>query len=397
MRDVLERAIAADFDDPAAHAAYADWLAEQGDPRGEFIQIQLALEDESRTAAERKRLRAREHELLLAHERVWLGPLAQFLLAPTEARLFGVRLWKRGRKPLMPYTWRRGWLDRLQLPFDPNWSILAALQVCPNARHLHHLFVPFSLQTAEEVASHPLPQNIFPNLRVFEFGEERDTKEPVWSLEFASAGDAVLPLVRAMPKIEELYVRARGVALRELFALPNLGNLRALQVYHVEEPYPLAVLAANPAFARLEKLWLHPSMYMAAEERIAGVGAADDLSSFLPLTEVRALFTSPYLTSLRLLQLRGSDLGDAGRAALIESAMLKRLKSLDLRFGRITDRGARLLAGCTDLRNLEALDLRNNQMTPDGARAILDALPHALCAPHDEPGSTVYMYSGDIE
>src|SRR5262245_32071776 len=42
----LENAIFANPDDLGAHAAYADWLIEQGDSRGEFIQVQLALEDE---------------------------------------------------------------------------------------------------------------------------------------------------------------------------------------------------------------------------------------------------------------------------------------------------------------------------------------------------------------
>src|SRR5262249_5265412 len=41
----LEEALAEDPDDRAAHAAYADHLAERGNPRGELIQVQLALED----------------------------------------------------------------------------------------------------------------------------------------------------------------------------------------------------------------------------------------------------------------------------------------------------------------------------------------------------------------
>src|SRR5262249_25890457 len=56
LQKSLESALAENPDDLAAHSAYADYLSEQGDPRGEFIQIQLALEDESRPAAERKQL-----------------------------------------------------------------------------------------------------------------------------------------------------------------------------------------------------------------------------------------------------------------------------------------------------------------------------------------------------
>src|SRR5262245_31263738 len=48
----LEAALAEDPGDVAAHSAYADYLQEQGDPRGEFIQVQLALEEPGRSAQE---------------------------------------------------------------------------------------------------------------------------------------------------------------------------------------------------------------------------------------------------------------------------------------------------------------------------------------------------------
>src|SRR5207249_2522467 len=69
LREALEAALAEDPDDVATHAAYADLLTEQGDPRGEFIQVQLALEDESRPAKERRELQQRERDLLHAHAR----------------------------------------------------------------------------------------------------------------------------------------------------------------------------------------------------------------------------------------------------------------------------------------------------------------------------------------
>src|SRR5262245_31762612 len=71
--EILEQAIAADPGDIAAHAAYADWLIQQGDPRGEFIQVQLALEEPGRSPEERKRLQQREQALLAAHRAEWVG------------------------------------------------------------------------------------------------------------------------------------------------------------------------------------------------------------------------------------------------------------------------------------------------------------------------------------
>src|SRR5687768_13216078 len=79
-REAIESALVEDPNDRASHAAYADLLHEQGDPRGDLIQTQLALEDAALKPAERKRLQKREKELLTKHQRDWLGPLAPFLL-----------------------------------------------------------------------------------------------------------------------------------------------------------------------------------------------------------------------------------------------------------------------------------------------------------------------------
>ena len=58
--DDLLAQIAAAPDDDAPRAVYADLLLQRGDPRGEFIQLQLAHADSDR-----------EHELLRAHEAAW--------------------------------------------------------------------------------------------------------------------------------------------------------------------------------------------------------------------------------------------------------------------------------------------------------------------------------------
>ncbi|MBY0228932.1 MAG: TIGR02996 domain-containing protein [Gemmataceae bacterium] len=98
MKRALESALVENPDDLASHSAYADWLMEQGDPRGEFIQVQLALEDASKPAAERKRLRQRETALLKKHAKEWLGETARFLLGE---RVGSDTPWR--------YSFRRGW------------------------------------------------------------------------------------------------------------------------------------------------------------------------------------------------------------------------------------------------------------------------------------------------
>src|SRR5436190_1222239 len=75
LREALERALVENPDDTASHMAYADHLTESGDPFGEFVQVQLALEDESLTAKRRKELKSREKKLLDAHSATWLRAL----------------------------------------------------------------------------------------------------------------------------------------------------------------------------------------------------------------------------------------------------------------------------------------------------------------------------------
>src|SRR5437773_2607673 len=99
LREALEAALVEDPDDLATHSAYADHLMEQGDPRGELIQVQLALEDESLTREDRARLKKRERSLL------WhLGP------ACLGEELSGV-LSRRGCAQVI----ERGWLTSLDV------------------------------------------------------------------------------------------------------------------------------------------------------------------------------------------------------------------------------------------------------------------------------------------
>ena len=84
--EALERAVIADPDDTTVWSALADYLTEQGDPRGEFMQVQRALEDETLAAAQRKKLQTREQELLAAHEKEWVGDWADRVEPPDAHR-----------------------------------------------------------------------------------------------------------------------------------------------------------------------------------------------------------------------------------------------------------------------------------------------------------------------
>src|SRR5262249_4774445 len=92
VRETLEATIAADFDEVGNHMAYADWLIEQDDPRGEFIQVQLALEDTALSPPQRKQLQDREKPFHRGPGREGLGHLADYLLQVKEVQVDRARL-----------------------------------------------------------------------------------------------------------------------------------------------------------------------------------------------------------------------------------------------------------------------------------------------------------------
>jgi uncharacterized protein (TIGR02996 family) len=377
----FERALADDPDDRAGWSAYADYLAEQGSPRGEFMQVQLALEDESRPKTERKQLQAREKELLAKHERDWLGNLAPHLLdGPNVPGTNDYRL----DLPPMPATehrWRRGVLAELKV--ECLTVVLAqALADAPAVRFLQKLHVvstayylgmqddapPRRVAGPQEYRGYDewlelLGAPLLRSLRVFQMGDiDGEPPEEGWTDNHTYAY-GIDRLIAEMTRIEELHLLCKQYNSAALFALPNLTNLRVLRMYALGDPnwedgIAVELLSQNPALGNLTHLMLHPH---AAYE------------SVLPLTRVAPVFHSPHLKSLTHLQLRLSDMGDEGVREIVSSGILKRLKWLDLRHGRITDEGAALFAACPDAKNLERLDLSRNGVTSSGLRALRKA------------------------
>ncbi len=388
LRQALEDALAANPEDRATHAAYADYLMEQGDPRGELIQVQLALEDEACPPEERLQWKLREAELLRAHEREWAGELAPHLFEQE------ISAWRREHNKINRARWARGWIDDLYL-HRISLASARALARCEAARLLRRLHVEDCQyeDKYEALEDEGIPANttlpglyglsrapFLAQLRSFQFGETVDPDEEMYNCTTTARG--TVGLVARMTRLEELYLLARGIDLEGLFALPNLTELRVLKVYHGRKAYPLEVLAANPALGKLTTLQVRPA---SAEEEPRVRRAA-----------ARALFNSPHLKSLTHLHLHGSDLGDEGVAGLIASGILKRLKVLDLRFGCIRDDGARLLAQCPDVKGLELLQLEYNQLSEEAEEFLGDVgIPVSCAAQYEDEDA--YLMSGDME
>jgi uncharacterized protein (TIGR02996 family) len=411
--DTFELALAADPHDLATRCAYADFLAERGDPRGEFMQVQIALEDESRPAAERTKLLAREKELLDRHERDWLGILAPHLLdqAPNHSARPD---WDPASpsRPGAEHRWRRGALAELTVDCL-TVSLAQALADTPAVRFLEKLHVRstayyLSMQDDATPRRVPGPQQyrgydewlellgapLLGSLRVFQMGDiDGEPPEDGWSDNHTYA-PGIDRLIAEMTRVEELHLLCKEYDSASLFALPNLTNLRVLRMVALGDPNSsgstyeirLDVLARNPALGKLTHLLLHPHF-------------ADD-QSFIPLPRVAPVLWSPHLKSLTHLQLRLSSMGDEGAREIVASGILKRLKVLDLRHGCITDEGARVLAECPDARNLQCLDLSRNHVSPTTLGALRQAGVQAVAnspLTEQELADQEYLHEGDFE
>lgn len=408
----FERALEDNPDDLAGWSAYADYLAEQGSLWGEFMRVQLALEDESRTGAERKKLKADEKKLLAKHERDWLGVLAPYLLdSPANEPYSDGYDPDLPSRPKTEHRWRRGVLDELTVDCV-TVSLAHALADAPAARFLRKLRVLstadyLGMEEGETPRRVPAPPRYhghdewpelfgapwLGNLRIFQMGDiNGEPPEDGWCSNHTYA-PGLERLVACMTRIEELHLLCKDYDRAELFGLPSLKNLRVLRMYAPRErigrgeyEIELDLLARNPLLGNLTHLMLHPHY---AVHR-----------SFIPLGRVVPVFRSPHLKSLVHLQLRLSDMGDQGVREIISSGILKRLKVLDLRHGCITDEGARLFAECADTRNLEHLDLTRNRVTPAGLNVLRKAGVKAVAnkpLTDQELADHEYLHEGDFE
>lgn len=392
--------------------AFSDLLSEKDDPRGEFIRLQLELEAEDRTPAQRKALKEREAELLALHERTWLGALAAEILDAEPVPHYEAA----GRTARAPvaHQFIRGWLGRLEF-HNLTVKQARAYATASEARLVRDLIVETIANEAPEGATQQyidsyyapgpdVPADLDPyedpglhalcrcphlaSVRSFQLGEGTGDEE---YSNCHTSGRLAHSLVQQMPNLERLALLAHRVDANKLFALP-MPRLESLLLFH-SHSYPLEKLAANSSLTNLETLRCHPHALEHDD---------DEEGAYIRLSQLRAICRSPHLFKLSHLCLRLTDFGDAGVKEIVQSGMLKRLTVLDLQGGCITDVGAKLLADYPDLKRLHRLNLNTNALTEKGI-ALLEAtgVPLTAVGQHGQvPGdgeTPEYLFEGDIE
>jgi uncharacterized protein (TIGR02996 family) len=384
-RDALEAALAADPDDRALHAAYADLLIEDGDPRGEFIQLQLAAEDRDQPADRLRAIEQQAHTLCRRHEDEWLGPLAPFVNPPRGPSV-GAMVAENAA-----VTFRRGWVHRIEVGRLTD-EIRDVIVASPIARLLSELVVETNtwLETDRQGVGTPYPAglvslstegreladsarrttlhraNLEPlanspnvrNLRRLELGIE------VW-WHYSQFDADVGQLVRETTRLEHLKIAAGTFIPADVFGA-ELPCLQSLRVMTGADRLPVAVLGVNSSLRSLTRLHLE----------LVGLGPGDEeqgpVNQYDPIRpdELQAFCRSPHLQALRHLALRLPGFGDAGVGELIASGLIDRLQGLDLCRCRISDEGAEMLAHCPAVGRLEYLHLDDNHLSDAGIDAL---------------------------
>lgn len=399
--EALEKAILSSPGDAGPWGAYADYLDEQDDPRGAFMNVQITLEDESKTKAERDALKKKEAAAIKAHGTEWLGGLAEDKDVEIE--------------------FSRGWIGRIvykTLSVNQARRLAKAVE----ARFLSELIVENTESEAPEgtqeqyidsyYAPGPdVPEGVdsyegpslhalcrcphLPAVRVFRLGESCLTPsgEEEEYFNCHTRGDLAHHLVKQMPNIEELYLLAHRVDANKLFVLP-MPKLRVLQLYHSNR-YPLDKLAANKSVSNLTTLKCHPHAMDYDDEEEPG--------AYIRFSHLKAICRSPQMKNLTHLSLRLTDFGDKGIEEIISSGILKQLRVLDLSRGCVTDEGAEALAKSKDVKYLEFVNLSANAMTAKGTALIQSiGVACSVSAQHGQvPGGEgdvpEYLFEGDIE
>lgn len=339
----LEAAIIASPDDRAPYEVYADWLAERGDPRGEWIHVQLALELRPTDAA----LVARSSDLLRAHEADW----TEALMSPST------------RNPRI--TWRRGFIDDVEISgaYQSNdstfvWKGLAPLATAIVMRSAtigalitHHGAGPDDHTLFEAMRDHPPP----PTLRTLHLscGNDDISWTQFGDLSIANAG---------LAHIETLAIAAGRVTLGAI----DLPKLRELEIVCGGLPGHVLDSLANANWPMLEDL----DVYLGTQE-YSGTCTEDG---------VRALLRAN-LPAVRGLAIANCEFGDALAGLVARAPVVKQLCRLDLSRGTMGDDGARvILEHANRFAHLDVLDLTENYLSAEVAREVRSAVPSALIA-----------------
>jgi uncharacterized protein (TIGR02996 family) len=411
--DTFLQAILESPDDYSPRLLFADWLDEQGDPRGELIRVQCELASLARdpalpafgywqfgdwdvdlaslTAApawqfERQSdLLDLERRLLDQNEETWIAPLRGMVgpcpMSPGELQDFLERP-KRIEEPLYGWDFRRGLVEAVRM--EARAFVQDADHLLRSAP-IHNVWLYRPAGLIQSLAALP----VLAWLTALDLGEAS-----IYHHNMDCIRDADLVALAACPYLSQLTTLGlsyHDIGIRGLKALvdsPNLPQLTALNLGgnpFLAEPWGVDTLTRSPLMERLTVLRLGSGEGIPFEMGDTGMAVLADSpgaaglrtlglnSSGLGVHGIESLAASPYLSDLEALDLEGNDLRDAGASALALAPPWSKLRMLDLNDNGIGDAGAMALARSVWLPQLQALNLNRNKIGGPGLRALLES------------------------
>ncbi len=357
----LEKVILDNPDDKGGYLVYADWLAQQGDPRGELIVVQ------SEGKAER------EAELLQAH------PFMRGIGRTDRAHL------QEAGPGIANASWRWGFWEKLHIFNVIDWmdskfptkDVLDRLFTNPAALVLQQLKVgvirwEYNAADIAMVIAEAAKAPFAKTLKSLRFGEVDGIDidcghHPI--------GDLSGITNEAFPELRELKMWGCEISLGEL-KLPKLERL-VVQTCGLSQRNVAAIANGDlPALDRLE-IWF-------GSEDYGNDNTFESIESILQSTKW------PTLTHLGLMNCPVAD-GICERVGA--SKIIETISSLDLSLGTVTDDGARaLLQHRAALAHLRTIDLSQTYVTAGMVAELQSIGPTIIATEMREDEGPEYRY-----
>jgi uncharacterized protein (TIGR02996 family) len=278
--DSFFEAILASPEDDGPRLAYADWLRQRGDPRGELFAAQCALVALDEDADERRELQERQWALIDEHGPAWLAEVG---LGPGEG------------------AFHRGLIEEVSAPFhhlEPAHERLGTRAFVRKLRTWEHL---------RYANTHDPPTNVMSLERLLSWEwmarvRTLDLSDNGHFVRVDPAGLAECPRLAGLTALDLTGANVWRESMQALANSPFLTNLRWLELKdNAVFDAGVRALARSSCLTRLEHLGL-------ARNHVRGAGSVDDC--------VEDLVASTALASLRSLDLGGNGLREADRARI---------------------------------------------------------------------------------
>jgi uncharacterized protein (TIGR02996 family) len=367
-------------DDDDLRLVFADWLEDNGDPRGELMRVQVEF---ARRPGDRE-LQARNRALLAEHAEGWLGPLRskidQFAFVRGTLHLWATGktlLGKHLEDPAMQAVCR--WVEALRVAMNTEEPV-AFLENFPHLTRLD--FSPsWRLVRGQWEQLVGLPALICLRTLCLTGIAERETLQ-------------IITRAASLPRLRSLDLGDNHLGPQAIQELASAANLPALAVLNLRSnnigEEGMLYLGASPLMRQLQVLDLNQnSLTDNAVRTLVEVAEQEDL----PLMVLRlsqngldeeslvALTRAPGFSRLAHLEMTGTRVGDMGLQALAASEHLGALTALRLSYTRAGDEGVEALARSPRMSRLTCLELSNCPGVRDDA----------VIALADSPGSAGLM------